>query len=221
MKKLFMILSVFTLFLTGCSVVKLNEKNIDEVIDLVLMKESKLKNSNFDGYSYYIPRELYFINKNDYNAILKDNHKNYYYLYVDAVSYHHKVEKKYEVDNKAYYSRSLNSKNKYGYFEINKDKNGYFIEAMYNYAKVEAYVTEESLEDAVTSISMILASVKYNDKVLDTLIGENILDYKEEVYNIFETKKNTSNFLDYIEEYEDIKEPDIKDEDSIKINEGE
>ena len=221
MKKLFVILSVITLFLTGCSVANLNKKSIDEVIDLVLLKKSKLKNSNFDGYSYYIPRELYFINKNDYNAILKDTHNNYYYLYVDAVSYHHKVKETYEVDDKAYYSRKLKKKNNFGYFEINKDKDGYFIEAMYNYVKIESYVNEEDLNDAVTNISMVLSSVKYNDKVLDTLIGENILNYKEEVYNIFDTKKNTSDFLDYIEEYENAKEDKNTDEDSIKINEGE
>lgn len=220
MKKLFVILMVITLCLTGCSVVNLNKKDIDEVINLVLLKNSKLKNSNFEGYSYYIPRELSFINKKDYNAILKDNSDNYYYLYVDAISYHHKIEKEYKVDDEAYFSRKLKKKDKFGYFEINKSEDGYFIEAMYNYMKVEAYVGENNLHDAVTNISIILSSIKYNDKVLDTLVGENILDYKEEVYNIFETKKNTSNFLDYIEEYEDIEEEKY-DEDSIKIKEGE
>ena len=42
MKKLFVILLIFPLILTGCSVVNLNQKDIDEVIDLVLIKSSKL-----------------------------------------------------------------------------------------------------------------------------------------------------------------------------------
>lgn len=221
MKKLFVILLIFPLILTGCSVVNLNQKDIDEVIDLVLIKSSKLKNSNFEGYSYYIPRNLSFLNKNDYNAILKDNHNNYYYLYVDAISYYHKIEKNYKVDNDAYFSRKLKSKDKFGYFEINQKDDMYFIEAMYNYVKIEAYVTKSDLNDAVTNISMILSSMKYNDKVLNTLIGENKFNYKEEIYNIFDTKKNTSDFLDYIKEYEDVNKESKKDEDNIKINEGE
>lgn len=221
MKKLFVILIVFTLSLTGCSVVNLNQKDIDEVIDLVLMKKSSLKNSSFDGYSYYIPRGLYFINKNDYNAVLKDFHNNYYYLYVDVISYHHKIKKAYKIDNDVYFSRKLKNKNKFGYFEINQDENGYFIEAMYNYVKIESYVNEKDLNDAVTNISIVLSSIQYNDKVLDTLVGENKLSYKEEIYNIFDTKKNTSDFLDYIKEYEDAKTDDRPDEDNIKINEGE
>ncbi len=218
MKKLFIILSIITLFLTGCSVVSLNNKTIDEVIDSVLMKNTKLKNTNFDGYSYYIPRELYFINKNDYNASLKDQNNNYYYIYVDAVSYYHKVKKSYKEDKNAYYSRKLSNKKKFGYFEINEEKNGYFIEAMYYYTKIEAFIKKENINDAVVDICTILSSIKYNDKVLDTIIGENILSYKEEDYNIFDTKKDTSNFLDYVKEYENIDE-DTTDEDNLKIEE--
>lgn len=220
MKKLFIILSVFTLLLTGCSIVDLNEKNIDEIIDTVLIKKTKLKNTNYEGYSYYIPRELYFINKNDYNAILKDNANNYYYLYVDVVSYYNKTKKKYKENKNAYYSKEINEKDNFGYVEINKKGKDYFIEAMYNYTKVEAFVKEDNLEDAIINISMILSSVKYNDKVLATTVGENILNYKEENFNIFKTKKDTTDFLDYIEEYENIKEEDI-DEDNLKIEEEE
>lgn len=221
MKKLVVILLIFTLCLTGCSVRNLNDSSIDEVIDSVLLKKKNLKNSNFEGYSYYIPRGLYFIDKNEYNAILKDTHNNYFYIYVDAVSYQHKVKKSYEVDENAYYSKELKKDKKFGYFEINKETNGYFIEAMYNYMKVEAFVKKDDLQDSIINISTILSSIKYNDKVLDTIIGENILSYKEETFNIFKTKKNTSDFLDYIEEYENIDEKEKIDEDSLKIEEGE
>ena len=220
MKKLFIVLVVSTLLLTGCSVEKLNGKSIDEVIDSIIIKNSKLENSNFNGYSYYIPRELHLINKNDYNAILKDSHNNYYYLYVDAVSYYHKVKKNYKVDKEAYFSRKLNNKKKFGYFEINEQKSGYFIEAMYNYTKIEAFVMKDDLDDAVTYISTVLSSVKYNDKVLSTTIGENSLRYKEENFDIFKTKKDTTNFLNYINEYENIEEKEI-DEDNIKMEDKE
>lgn len=220
MKKLFSILLLSTIFLTGCSIEKINGKEIDYIIDKTIIKNNNLKNTNFDGYSYYVPREMYFLNKNNYNTILKDEHNNYYYVYVDAVSYYHKIVKNYKENKNIYYSRKLTNKKKFGYFEIKEQKNTYYIEAMYNYTKVEALVRKKDLEDAVLNIGMILSSVNYNDKVLSTIVGDNALDYKEETYNIFETKKDTSNFLNYINEYDKIDEEDT-DEDSLKIEEEE
>mgnify|MGYP004495940339 CR=1 FL=1 len=203
MKKLLVLLSILTL-LTGCTVTKINKDSIDKVIDSVMKKEkdSKLKNVHFEGYSYYVPRGIRFVDKKEYNAILKDEYNNNYYLYVDVISYYHKVKEKYKVNKKAYYSKEVKTKNKFGYVEIKEDKTGYLVEAMYNYAKIEAYVEKDSLNDAMTNISMILSSMKYNDKVLSSTVGENILSYKEESYNIFKTKEKTSDFLDYVKEYD-------------------
>ena len=219
MKKLFIILSML-LTVTGCSVVNLSNRSIDDIVDLIIKKDTKLKNSNFDGYSYYIPKGLTFINKDDYNAILKDKDNNYYYLYVDVVSYYHKINKKYKVDKNSFYSKNIKYKDKFGYLEINEEKNGYFIEGMYNYMKVEAYVNREDLNDAITDICMMLSSIRYNKSVLSTTIGENVLNYKEENYDIFNTKKKSDNFLDYVKEYEKIDE-DKTDEDNLKVEEGE
>lgn len=116
----------------------------------------------------------------------------------------------------------LKNKNKedFGYLEINQESQGYFIEAMYNYMKIESYVDSRHLKDALVDISTILSSTKYHDKILDTIIGENILNYKEENYNIFKTKKNNTNFLDYVKEYDSYDIED-KDEDHLQIEEGE
>ena len=183
-----------------------------------MKKDSKLKNVHFEGYSYYVPRGIRFVDKKEYNAILKDEYNNNYYLYVDVISYYHKVKEKYKVNKKAYYSKEVKTKNKFGYVEIKEDKTGYLIEAMYNYAKIEAYVEKDSLNDAMTNISMILSSMKYNDKVLSSTVGENILSYKEESYNIFKTKEKTSDFLDYVKEYDNY-DQEKKDEDNLKIDE--
>ena len=217
MKKLLVLLSILTL-LTGCTVTKINKDSIDKVIDSVMKKDSKLKNVHFEGYSYYVPRGIRFVDKKEYNAILKDEYNNNYYLYVDVISYYHKVKEKYKVNKKAYYSKEVKTKNKFGYVEIKEDKTGYLIEAMYNYAKIEAYVEKDSLNDAMTNISMILSSMKYNDKVLSSTVGENILSYKEESYNIFKTKEKTSDFLDYVKEYDNY-DQEKKDEDNLKIDE--
>ena len=61
---------------------------------------------------------------------------------------------------------------------------------------------------------VILASVKYNNNVLENIVGENVLTSKEIECNIFETKKSESNFLKVSEEdiYEDddtVKDPDL------------
>ncbi len=217
MKKLLVLLSILTL-LTGCTVAKINKDSVDKVIDSVMKKDSKLKNVHFEGYSYYVPRGIRFVDKKEYNAILKDEYNNNYYLYVDVISYYHKVKEKYKVNKKAYYSKEVKTKNKFGYVEIKEDKTGYLIEAMYNYAKIEAYVEKDSLNDAMTNISMILSSMKYNDKVLSSTVGENILSYKEESYNIFKTKEKTSDFLDYVKEYDNY-DQEKKDEDNLKIDE--
>lgn len=220
MKRLFVLIVIFGLFLTGCSVTNLNGKNIDDIVNTILVKKSKLKNTNFDGYSYYSPRGLYFINKNDYNSILRDNNNNYYYMYTDVVSYYHKIEKTYKENADAYYSKTIKNKDKFGYIEINKEDTYYFIELMYNYTKIEAYVKEKNLDDALTNICTILSSVKYNDKVLATTVGENELSYKEETFNIFKTKKKATDFLDYVKEYDNVSK-DKKDEDNLKIEENE
>lgn len=217
MKKLLVLLSILTL-LTGCTVTKINKDSIDKVIDSVMKKDSKLKNVHFEGYSYYVPRGIRFVDKKEYNAILKDEYNNNYYLYVDVISYYHKVKEKYKLNKKAYYSNEVKTKNKFGYVEIKEDKTGYLVEAMYNYAKIEAYVEKDSLNDAMTNISMILSSMKYNDKVLSSTVGENILSYKEESYNIFKTKEKTSDFLDYVKEYDNY-DQEKKDEDNLKIDE--
>ncbi len=218
MKKLVIILSIFSIFLTGCSIQRINDKNIDEIIDNILKKDTKLKNVSFEGYSYYTPKGLIFLEKNEYNATLKDQYQNYYYLYIDVVSKYHNIKEDYKVDWSSFYSKKIKNNKKYGYFEINKVDNQYFIEAMYYYMKIETYVKEENLEEACINISTILSSIHYNNKVLDTIVGENILDYKEENYNIFKTKKNTTDFLDYVKEFDTIEE---NDEDEIKIEEGE
>lgn len=220
MKKRFIILLCSTILLTGCSVYKLNNKSINEIINYTIMsnENKKIKNTSYDGYSYYIPRELYYINKNDYNAILKDTRNNYYYIYTDVVSYYNKVRNNYNVNNGAYYSKEIKNKNKFGYLEINEQETTYYIEAMYNYTKIEAVIKKDNLSDSIINICTILKTVKYNDKVLETTIGENALNYKEETYNIFETKKETSNFLNYINEFDKIDEKDI-DEDKLKMEE--
>ena len=221
MKKLIVLLSVLVFVLTGCSAYVLNTNNLDKTIEDILYSSNKIYNTNFEGYKYYVPKGMKYINKEEYNAIFRDYYNNKYYVYVEAVSYYHKIKTKYKTKSNLYLSKELKYKDKFGYFEIRELKNGkYFIEAMYNYVKIESIVKEESLQNSVINICNIIGNVKYNRKVLTTLIGNKKLSYREEKFSISKKKDTDTNFLDYINEYESEAKKDKKarDEENLKID---
>ena len=120
MKKIF--ISLLLIFLvTGCSVVRIDTSNIDNIVNVILSKSNTLYNTVGKGYKYYKPRSVTYIDTNEYNEKLYCN-GNYYYLYVDINSYYYKKEFNYEENKNAYYSRLIDINNKYGYLEINKYK---------------------------------------------------------------------------------------------------
>ena len=213
MKKLIVLLSIVTVLVTGCSVYKLDNNNIGKNIKTLMSEKVKMYNVYYEGYKYYLPKGIGFIDKEDYNAILKDRNNNKYYLYIDAISYYHKIENKYEIKNDTHYSKILNYNGKTGYIQIDKVDDKYFIQFVYNYAKMEAYVKEEDLVDVITNMCLILRTVKYNDAVLESLIGENKLNYKEEDYTLFKANSSKESFLDVVERDETDKyKKDLEDE---------
>ena len=210
MKKVLCLLAT-VLLLCGCS--KINDKNYDELINSVVASNYKMENTYRTGYKYYTPTNMDILNTLDYNETLADDNYKYYF-YVDVVSYYNRVIEKFKEDDKAVYSKSINYEDKYGYIEINKWKNGkYLLEIMYNYAKIEVIVDEENIKSAITNSMVVLSSVKYNNNLLESIVGENVLTAKEIEFNIFETKKNESNFLKVSEEdvYEDNYVPNDPD----------
>ncbi len=202
MKRIVLLLCLVVL-LTGCNIKTINDDNIDTIIDSVLTKDIDLANSYFTGYKYYLPRGLKLVNKKEYNAKLVSG-GNSYYLFVDVIAYYNKVETKFTPSN-GYYSKELNYNNKKGYIEITEYKDLYFVEIMYNYAKIEALVAEDDLNSTIINSCYVLSSIEFNDKVIETLIGENVLDYKETIYDIFGPHKDADDFLNFDEEnqYED------------------
>ena len=210
MKKVLCLLAT-VLLLCGCS--KINDKNYDELINSVVASNYKMENTYRTGYKYYTPTNMDILNTLDYNETLADDNYKYYF-YVDVVSYYNRVIEKFKEDDKAVYSKSINYEDKYGYIEINKWKNGkYLLEIMYNYAKIEVIVDEENIKSAITNSMVVLSSVKYNNNLIESIVGENVLTAKEIEFNIFETKKNESNFLKVSEEdvYEDNDVPNDPD----------
>jgi len=213
MKKIVLLLCLVIL-LTGCNVEQVKYDDIDSIIDSVLSKEIELSNSYFDGYKYYLPRGIRLASKKGYNSKLVSG-KNTYYLFVDVIAYYNNVDLRFKASD-SYFSKKLNYNNKTGYIEITQQGEMYFLEIVYNYAKIEMVVEEKDLNNAIINSCYILSSIQFNDKVIETLIGENALDYKETIFDNFGPHGDSDNFLEYGEEYQykgDIEE-ELKDSDS-------
>jgi len=88
---------------------------------------------------------------------------------------------------------------------------------MYNYAKIEVMVEENSLKKAVADMVIILSSIEYNDEMLRRLESENLLNYSEVSIDIFKKTSNNdnSNFLKYVEEFDNKDDNSIPDYDLI------
>ncbi|MDE5888701.1 MAG: hypothetical protein K2H20_01635, partial [Bacilli bacterium] len=167
------------------------------------------------GYKYNLPKGLDVVDNTEYNEVIYS--KNYkYYLYVDAVSYYNKVIEKYEISDNSFVSKQISYEDKYGYLEINQMTNDkYFIEIMYNYAKIEVIVKKKDINVVVSNALSVLASVEFNDNVLKTLLDEETSQFKEFDFNIFETTSTTDNgFLQAVEDY-NYQEDEVHDSDLI------
>ncbi len=223
MKKKCLFFLLLLVFLTGCT--SIGNTTIDQILSTMLGKKSHLSNAVFDGYKYYVPRGMKLVNKEEYNATFLDENNTTYYLYIDVVSFYNQEKLAYTKNEGIYYSKKLDYNNKNGYLEITQvgNQDDYFIEYMYNYGKIEAYVKERNLNDSIIQMSSILSSLQFNRTVLETIIGNKVLNYKEETYNVMKPKGNvtTESYLDYEEKFGtyDGYTPRETDEDEIKIEE--
>lgn len=221
MKKILYLLT-FLITLTGCSVEKLEYTTYEDTINKVLSYSIDLQNVSLEGYQYYLPKGARLYEKNDTNSIIKYKNTNLY-LYVDVVSYYHKERNTFKISEDSYYSKEINYNGNFGYLEITKIKSLYFVEFMYNYAKIEAYVEEEKINDMIYTMSVILSSINYNDKIIDSLVGENTINYSEETFDILIPKREQTETLEYDSDliydgYDDTNED--KDEDRIELDES-
>lgn len=196
MKKIILVLSLI-LVLTGCSAVRIDTSSIDNILSVILTKNNKLFNQVGSGYKYYLPGGVTYIDSDDLNDILYCN-GTYYYLYVDAISYYYKTENNYKENKDLYYSKLISKKDgfKYdGYLEITEDDNLYHIEFFYNYAKIEAVVQKENLNDTILNASYILSTIKYNYNVVELMLQEDYFTNKTGKFNNYNSKDNSEKFV--------------------------
>ena len=215
MKKVIVLLSIVLLLMTGCSIKKLDDKDFESNMNVLLSEKVSNSNVNFEGYKYYVPEGLKCVNKEEYNAIFKDRFNNKYYLYVDVISYYHKIENTYKINQDAYYSKVIDYNDKTGYLEIIESGSKYYVEFMFNYAKIEVLVDKDQLVTAMNNMCYILRSIKFNDKVLESLVGDNVLSYTEENFTLFDKTPTRSDDLEVTagegEKYKVAKDQEILD----------
>ena len=118
--------------------------------------------------------------------------------------------------DKAHTSIQISFEDKYGYLEINKLEDGkYFIEIMYNYAKIEVIVREIDAKVVVSNALSILASIDFNNDVLKNLLDEEVSQFSEFEIDIFDTVTSAdSQYLGTVEEKEEDEE-EVHDSDYI------
>ena len=212
-KGLLLLFLVFSL--TGCK--NINKSSYEQIIASGLYESNKttFKNKTSQGYSYYLPKGLSIVEDINNNVVLKSE-KYKMYLYIDLISYYHKIPDQYQINTKAYYSQKINKDGKFGYLEINLQKNNqYLIEIMYNYAKIELIVNNRDIKEMLSYAVALLGTISYNDKIILNMVGEDILNYNENEYNIFEIAGRENNVSDMNEtNYENIMD-DMPDTDLI------
>lgn len=195
MKKISLIL-LLLLVLTGCSAVRIDTESIDNILNVILTKDNKLFNQVGGGYKYYLPGGVTYIESDDLNDILYCN-GTYYYLYVDAISYYYKTENNYKENKDLYYSKLISSSDgfKYqGYLQITEEDGLYYMEFFYNYAKIEAVVTKENLNDAILNSSYILSTIKYNYNIVELMLQDDYFTNKTGKFNNYNSKDSGEKF---------------------------
>lgn len=197
MKKLGLLLTLFILVfsVSGCSITRIDTTDIDNIVNVVLSKENVLYNHVGKGYKYYIPRGVSYIDTVEFNDKLYSN-GNYYYLYIDAISYFYQKDIDYKKDNNSYYFREININGKKGYININKSDNKYLIDFMYNYAHIESLVDYSDINDVILNSSYILSTVKFNNNVVKIMLNEDYFKNKEERFELFNNDKDIESFLE-------------------------
>ena len=200
-KKILLVL--FVCILTGCSVIRINTDSYDTNIYNVLKRENYDVNTNSVGYQYYLLNGITKHEGSDFNQVLKSSNGTYY-MYVDLVSYYHKVSKDYTPDDSLFISKRINYKDNTGYLEVIDKSDYYYVKAMYNYSKIEALISKNKLNDSLVEIFYTLSSIKYNDTIVEDILGNEKYDLSEnKEYKIFNVdNSDRSNYLEEVKKYD-------------------
>ncbi len=217
MKKIF-ILILFVVLVSGCTPLEMS--SYDVIISEAVTSDVSIYNTYRKGYKFYLPKELNVKETLEYNEVIKRGEYDFY-LYIDIVGYLNKDEIISSESTESIYFKTLEHEGKKGYARIKNLENGkYLVEIVYNYAKIEVIVDEEDIKKCLADSIIVLSSINYNDSFLNNLSEESLLNYKEEMVDIFHkdtSKESSSNFLQKIDELDTYQgEEKLPDWDIIK-----
>ncbi len=154
------------------------------------------------GYKYYLPKGVKKLKDYDYNQVfLVDG--DYLYLYVDIISYYYKKEIPVVSYDDFYYYETFSYNNKNGYILIldNDNEDKYYLSILYNYSKIEGYVSHDKLNKIITLSSIILNSIDYNQNVIEKILEGDLGQFSEFTYEVDKPEGASSSFSQYLEEY--------------------
>lgn len=196
MKKIILVF-VLVLMITGCSAVRIDTSDIDNILNVILTKNNRLYNQVGQGYKYYLPKGVTYIDSDDLNDILYCNGF-YYYLNIDTIGYYYKTNTNYKEKKDIYYSKKILTSDgfKYsGYLEIEEKDGMYYLTFFYNHAKIEAIVDKDNLNNAVLNSSYILSTIKYNNSIVKVMFDDDYFTNKTGKYNEYNTKEESGKFV--------------------------
>ena len=195
MKKIILVLSLLFV-VTGCSVVRIDTSNIDNILDIILTKDNKLYNQIGQGYKYYLPGGVTYIDSDDLNDILYCN-GTYYYLYIDAISYYYDIHNDYIENHSLYFSKKFDVSDGYKYsgdIEIKEQDSLYYIKFTYNHARVESVVEKQNINNTVLNASYILSTIKYNHNIIELMLEDDYFTNKTGKYSNYKSKETNEKF---------------------------
>ena len=72
---------------------------------------------------------------------------------------------------------------------------------VYNYSKIEFYVDYDNMDMVITDSLIILNSIKYNDNLINGMLGDNSNTSMDISYQLDGPRGDGSTFSKYLEEY--------------------
>ena len=198
-RKKVILLVIIALILTGCTRI---DSNLDNIVNATMAKEASNVNTVSTGYELYIPMGVIQLVDNEYNQKFRI-HDTHVYLYVDTISYYYKNSLNYKTtENYNHYYKEINLNNKTGYIGVNKIDNGsFFVEIVYNYAKMEFYTDEVDLPVVISNSLIMINSIKYNDNLIKIQLDDTSGDGREVKYELDKPEDSESTFSQFLQEY--------------------
>ena len=186
------------LLLSGCKQVTDNSNYVEKVYNC--LKKEKITNEVALGYKYYLPKGIKKIKDLDYNQVfLVDDC--YLYLYVDIISLFHNKELEILNEDEGYYYDVFEFEGNKGYIKILDSNDEYYLNIIYNYAKIEGYVPKEKINKVITLSSIILNSIEYNRTVIEKILEGDLGQFSEFAYEVDKPEGASSNFSQLLEEF--------------------